>query len=152
VQTFVETHLKRRLCYQQVASFERAHSLAFDWIVVMRPDVWFFGSMPTHCSLVPGRISFPVGGALRALGTVPSPASRDLVPRFAAVLWHACRRRRLPRADALHAVQQRPRRLRAAPPRRRILLGAAGKGATLTLDPWCMRVVTCCDAVSCRMP
>ena len=27
----------------------------------MRPDVWFFGDMPSYCSLDPNKISFPVG-------------------------------------------------------------------------------------------
>ena len=59
--TFFETHHKLDACYAAVEAFEAAHSMQFDWVVRMRPDIWFFDTMPPHCTLQAGAISFPVG-------------------------------------------------------------------------------------------
>ena len=42
-------------------NYEAAHAFTFDWIVRMRPDVWFFGSLPRHCALSRHAIHFPAG-------------------------------------------------------------------------------------------
>lgn len=61
MRTFFESHHKLRVCYEHVASFEMRHAMRFDWIVRMRPDIWFFGHLPSHCQLSKGGITFPAG-------------------------------------------------------------------------------------------
>ena len=61
MQTFFESHHKLRACHEHVMRYEAQHRMRFDWIVRMRPDAWFFGSLPAHCELAQGRISFPAG-------------------------------------------------------------------------------------------
>lgn len=73
MRTFYETHSKLRACYQAVAAFEEAHALRFDWVVRMRPDIWFFGKLPAYCSMAPSKISFPVG----VVGCGYSPCIND---------------------------------------------------------------------------
>ena len=62
MQTFFESHVKLRTCYEEVERYEGAHRLAFDWVVRMRPDVWFWAPMPLpHCRLRQDAVTFPAG-------------------------------------------------------------------------------------------
>ena len=62
MQTFFESHVKLRTCYEEVERYEGTHRLAFDWVVRMRPDVWFWAPMPLpHCRLRQDAVTFPAG-------------------------------------------------------------------------------------------
>jgi hypothetical protein len=61
MQTFFETHDKLRTCLRHVVTYERNHALSFDWVVRLRPDVWFFAPLPAHCTLQHGHLAFPAG-------------------------------------------------------------------------------------------
>ena len=62
MQTFYESHFKLRTCYEEVERYEGTHRFAFDWVVRMRPDVWFWAPMPLpHCRLRQDAVTFPAG-------------------------------------------------------------------------------------------
>ena len=62
MQTFYESHFKLRTCYDEVERYEGTHRFAFDWVVRMRPDVWFWAPMPLpHCRLRQDAVTFPAG-------------------------------------------------------------------------------------------
>lgn len=62
MQTFYETHAKLRAVHRQVTQYERAHvGFTFTWVVRMRPDTWFFGPLPAHCTLQQEHMTFPAG-------------------------------------------------------------------------------------------
>ena len=74
MRTFYQTHAKLRSCFEQVVRYEERHQMRFDWVVRMRPDVWFFdASLVPHCELAADRISFPVG----VVGCGYSPCIND---------------------------------------------------------------------------
>lgn len=56
-----EVHAKKQQCFAQVNQYEQRHSIQFDWVLWMRPDIWFFGVMPPYCQLQRDAITFPVG-------------------------------------------------------------------------------------------
>ena len=56
-----ETWEKLRRAYALVTEYERSRRFEFDWVVRLRPDIWFFGAPPRHCDLPPDVLSFPVG-------------------------------------------------------------------------------------------
>ncbi|KAL1520357.1 hypothetical protein AB1Y20_021947 [Prymnesium parvum] len=55
-----ETWAKVERAFLGVIEYEQAHGLRFDWVLRVRPDLWFFGPMPSHCTLEDA-ISTPTG-------------------------------------------------------------------------------------------
>ena len=78
-----ETQEKARRCFEAVVQYELANGFAFDWVVRLRPDIWFFGSVPPYCQLSRSSVSLPRGVVLCAgrcvndhLAWVPRPLAR----------------------------------------------------------------------------
>lgn len=59
-----QTWDRLRRAFNMVVEYEEAHGFAFEWVVRIRPDAWFFDTGPAHCELTPSAgIVTPAGVA-----------------------------------------------------------------------------------------